>query len=45
LQRVAVLKMEGYPVAEIATQRGQVSRTAKRWLRLIRQIWEKELPP
>jgi DNA-directed RNA polymerase specialized sigma24 family protein len=43
LQRVAVLKMEGYTVEEIAAQLGRVSRTVKRWLRLIRQIWEKEL--
>jgi DNA-directed RNA polymerase specialized sigma24 family protein len=43
LQRVAVLKMEGYTVEEIAAQLGRVPRTVKRWLRLIRQIWEKEL--
>jgi DNA-directed RNA polymerase specialized sigma24 family protein len=43
LQRAAVLKMEGYTVEEIATQLGRESRTVKRWLQLIRQIWEKEL--
>jgi DNA-directed RNA polymerase specialized sigma24 family protein len=45
LQRVAVLKMEGYTVEEIATQLGRVPRTVKRWLQMIRQIWEKELHP
>jgi DNA-directed RNA polymerase specialized sigma24 family protein len=44
LQRVAVLKMEGYTVAEIAAQLACVPRTVKRWLRLIRQIWKQELP-
>jgi DNA-directed RNA polymerase specialized sigma24 family protein len=43
LQRVAVLKMEGYTVPEIAAQMACVPRTVKRWLRLIRQIWEQEL--
>jgi DNA-directed RNA polymerase specialized sigma24 family protein len=44
LQRVALLKMEGYTVEEIAAQLGRVPRTVKRRLQLIRQIWEKELP-
>jgi DNA-directed RNA polymerase specialized sigma24 family protein len=43
LQRVAVAKMEGYTVSEIAEQRGVASRTVKRWLRLIRRTWEQEL--
>jgi DNA-directed RNA polymerase specialized sigma24 family protein len=43
LQRAAVLKMEGYTVAEIAAQMACVPRTVKRWLQLIRQIWEQEL--
>ena len=43
LQRAAVLKMEGYTVAEIAAQMGCVPRTVRRWLRLIRQTWEQEL--
>jgi hypothetical protein len=43
LQRVAVLKMEGYTVEETAVQLGRVPRTVKRWLPLIRQIGEKEL--
>jgi RNA polymerase sigma factor (sigma-70 family) len=44
LQRLAVLKMEGYSVKEIAAQLGRVPRTVKRRLRLIRKIWEQELP-
>jgi DNA-directed RNA polymerase specialized sigma24 family protein len=44
LRRVAVRKMEGYTVEEIAAQEGRVPRTVKRWLQLIRQIWDKELP-
>jgi DNA-directed RNA polymerase specialized sigma24 family protein len=38
-----VLRIEGYSVEEIAAQLRRVPRTVKRWLRLIRQIWEKEL--
>jgi DNA-directed RNA polymerase specialized sigma24 family protein len=45
LQRAAVLKIEGYTLEEIATQLGRVPRTVKRWLQLVRQIWEKELQP
>jgi DNA-directed RNA polymerase specialized sigma24 family protein len=45
LQQVAVLKMEGYTVAEIAAQLGRVPRTVKRWLRLIRRTWAQELQP
>jgi DNA-directed RNA polymerase specialized sigma24 family protein len=45
VRRAAVLKMEGYSVAEIAEQLGRVPRTVKRWLQLARQIWEKELLP
>jgi DNA-directed RNA polymerase specialized sigma24 family protein len=40
LQRAAVLKMEGYTVADIAARMGCVPRTVKRWLQLIRQTWE-----
>ncbi len=43
LQRVAVRKMEGYTVEEIAAHMGRVPRTVKRWLQLIRQTWEQEL--
>jgi DNA-directed RNA polymerase specialized sigma24 family protein len=45
LRRVAVRKMEGYTVAEIAAQLGRVPRTVKRWLRLIRKTWQQELAP
>jgi DNA-directed RNA polymerase specialized sigma24 family protein len=43
LRQVALRKLEGYSVEEIATQMGRVARTVKRWLRLIRQTWEQEL--
>jgi DNA-directed RNA polymerase specialized sigma24 family protein len=45
LRRVAVLKMEGYTVEEIAGQLGRVPRTIKRWLQLIRRIWNEEPQP
>jgi DNA-directed RNA polymerase specialized sigma24 family protein len=45
LRQVAVRKMEGYTVEEIAAQLGRVPRTVKRWRRLIRQTWQQqELP-
>jgi DNA-directed RNA polymerase specialized sigma24 family protein len=44
LRRLALLKMQGFTVEEIAEQTGRVARTIKRRLRLIRQIWEQELP-
>jgi DNA-directed RNA polymerase specialized sigma24 family protein len=43
LRQVAVRKLEGHTVQEIASQLGRVPRTVKRWLRLIRQTWEQEL--
>jgi DNA-directed RNA polymerase specialized sigma24 family protein len=43
LQQVALRKLEGYTVEEIAAQMKRVPRTIKRWLHLIRQIWEQEL--
>jgi DNA-directed RNA polymerase specialized sigma24 family protein len=43
LREVAVRKMEGYTVEEIAGPLGWVPRTVKRKLRLIRQIWAQEL--
>ena len=43
LRRVAVWKMEGYSLAEIAERVGVVPRTVKRWLRLIQRTWEQEL--
>jgi DNA-directed RNA polymerase specialized sigma24 family protein len=45
LQQVAVWKMEGYTVEEIAARLGRAPRTVKRWLRLIRKTWERELEP
>ena len=45
LRRVALRRLEGYGVEEIAAQFGRVPRTVKRWLRLIRRIWERELRP
>ena len=45
LRRVALLKMEGYTIKEIAARIGRVPRTVQRWLHLIRQIWERESSP
>jgi DNA-directed RNA polymerase specialized sigma24 family protein len=44
LKSVALLRMEGYSVEEIAARQGCVARTVKRKLQLIRSIWEKEQP-
>jgi DNA-directed RNA polymerase specialized sigma24 family protein len=45
LEAVALARMEGYTVEEIAKQRGYAPRSIKRKLQLIRTIWEKELGP
>ncbi len=45
LRSVALLRMEGYTVEEIAGRLGYVARSVKRKLHLIRGIWEKELAP
>ena len=45
LEKVALLKMEGYGLGEIAARLGCVPRTVQRRLRLIRHIWEREGPP
>jgi DNA-directed RNA polymerase specialized sigma24 family protein len=45
LEKVALLKMEGYSLAEIAARLGCVPRTVQRRLQLIRHTWEKEGPP
>ncbi len=45
LKSVALLRMEGYSVEEIAARLGCVARSVKRKLQLIRGIWEKELAP
>jgi DNA-directed RNA polymerase specialized sigma24 family protein len=42
LRRIALRKMEGYTVEEIAAELGCVPRTVKRRLQLIRRIWQEE---
>ena len=42
LEAVALWKMEGYSVEEIAAKLGCAARSVKRKLRLIREIWERE---
>jgi DNA-directed RNA polymerase specialized sigma24 family protein len=43
LKAVALWKMEGYTIDEIAAKLGCVARTVDRKLRLIRSTWEKEI--
>ena len=43
LERLAILKMDGHTLGEIAQQLGYAERTIKRKLRLIRSLWEQEL--
>jgi DNA-directed RNA polymerase specialized sigma24 family protein len=43
LRAVALWKMEGYTIEEIADKLGCVPRTVDRRLRLIRSAWEKEI--
>jgi DNA-directed RNA polymerase specialized sigma24 family protein len=45
LQAVALLRMEGYSVEEVAAKLGCVPRAVKRKLALIRTVWEKEMRP
>lgn len=45
LRQVAVWKMDGYTVEEIAQRHGCVARTVKRRLQYIRQIWKEKLTP
>jgi DNA-directed RNA polymerase specialized sigma24 family protein len=45
LQHIAVQKMEGYTVREIAARTGLMPRTVQRRLQLIRRVWEQELDP
>jgi DNA-directed RNA polymerase specialized sigma24 family protein len=45
LQQVALRKLEGYTIEEIAVQLGLVPRTVQRRLQLIRRLWEQELSP
>jgi len=44
LEKVALLRMEGYTVEEVAERLGCAPRSVKRKLALIRTIWEKEMP-
>jgi DNA-directed RNA polymerase specialized sigma24 family protein len=43
LEKVAVWKMEGHTVEEIAEKMGFAPRSIKRKLKMIRDIWEREL--
>ena len=45
LRSVALWKMEGYTVEEIAARLGCVPRTVDRRLRLIRDLWQQEIAP
>jgi DNA-directed RNA polymerase specialized sigma24 family protein len=45
LRWLALRKMEGFTVEEIAAQLGCVPRTVKRRLQLIRRIWQEEVRP
>jgi DNA-directed RNA polymerase specialized sigma24 family protein len=45
LEAVALLRMEGYTVEEVAERLGCAPRSIKRKLALIRTIWEKEMAP
>jgi DNA-directed RNA polymerase specialized sigma24 family protein len=45
LEAIALARMEGYSVEEIARQRGLAGRSIKRKLQLIRSIWEQEVRP
>lgn len=45
LQQVALWRMDGYTVAEIAERLGRAPRSVKRKLKMIRDLWEKELLP
>jgi DNA-directed RNA polymerase specialized sigma24 family protein len=44
LQRIALLRMEGYTVEEIAAQLDYVPRSIGRKLQVIRALWETDLP-
>lgn len=43
LEAVAVYRMEGYTIEEIALKLGYAPRSIKRKLQMIRSLWEKEL--
>lgn len=42
LRQVALLRMDGHSVEEVATKMGCAPRSVKRKLQLIRGIWERE---
>ena len=44
LQTIAILKMEGHTVDEIAAQLGSTKRTVERRLHIIRKTWEQAAP-
>jgi len=43
LENIALLKMEGHSIEEIAQKLGYVPRTIKRKMHLIRSLWEQEM--
>ena len=43
LREVALLRMQGESLEEISARLGYVSRSVKRKLELIRELWEREL--
>ena len=43
LETVALARMEGFSVEDIATKLGKAPRSVKRKLHLIRELWEKEV--
>jgi DNA-directed RNA polymerase specialized sigma24 family protein len=45
LESVALWRMEGYTVEEIAAKLGCAPRSVKRKLQMIRGLWEKEIKP
>jgi DNA-directed RNA polymerase specialized sigma24 family protein len=45
LEKLAIWKMEGHTLAEIAQKLGYAPRSIKRKLQLIRSLWEEELAP
>ena len=45
LEALALARLQGYSVEEIAAQFGYAPRSIKRKLQLVRGIWEKELSP
>jgi DNA-directed RNA polymerase specialized sigma24 family protein len=45
LESVAVWRMEGYTVEEIAAKLGCAPRSVKRKLQLVRNLWEREVSP